>query len=168
MLRTVLSVAGCKVVLASGEVWGITDIWPRLSLYKVLKRSHTDYNNSSGITILPSCSSSAAFLMSSSVFLSTVRIEVKVVENQSAVWLIAVNTRAGCCWLLVCTVWFECIYLGRWESLFILTGATLLLPAAAEIWHVSLLLIQHKKSFSLCWGAGHMSFILVWILQSNW
>lgn len=142
---TVLSVAGCSAISASGEVWAITDTWPQLSLYKVLKRPHTDYNNSSGITILPSCSSCAALLMSSSVILSTARLEVKVVENQSVMWLITVNTRAGHCRLLVCTVRFECIYLGRWESLFILKEATPLLPTAAEIRHVSLLLIQCKK-----------------------
>lgn len=113
LFSIVSSRAGCKVVLASGEEWWITDTWPQLSLYKVLKSPHTDYNNSSGITILSSCSSYAALLMSSSVILSTVCTEVNTVENQSAVWLITVNIRAGYCRLLACSVWFECIYLGR-------------------------------------------------------
>lgn len=89
--------------------------------------------------------------MSSSVILSTVRTEVEIVENQSVMWLITVNIKAGYCWLLVCRVWFECIYLGWWKSLFILTGATLLLPTAAQIRHVSLLFIQYMKSLPLCW-----------------
>ena len=155
------------MVLASGDVWGITDTWPQLSLYKVLKRPHTYYNNSLGITILPSCSSCAALLMSSSVILSIATVEGKIAENQSAMWLITVNIRAGYCRLLVCTVWFECIYLGRWKSFFILTETTLLLPTAAEIRHVSQLLIQHEKSLSLCWDGGHLSFFLLWILKSN-
>lgn len=95
-----------------GNHWHLTSV----KTNKVLKRPHTDYNNSSGITILPSCSSCTALLMSCSVILSTARLEVEIVENQSAMWLITVNTRAGHCRLLVWTVWFEWIYLGRWES----------------------------------------------------
>lgn len=104
----------------------------------------------------------------SSVILSTVSTEMNTVENQSAAWLITVNMRAGYWRLLACTVWYECIYLGRWKSFFIPTEATLLLPTAAEIRHVSLLLIQHRKLLSFCWGDGHMSFLLVWILKSNY